>query len=1137
MKTRELFLKDPLDWRIANDGVSSNNTQDLNTLHYELDTFVCDGEYANGLVQILQGFLDNLGKEQRAAWISGFYGSGKSHLAKVLRYLWSDFVFPDGTVARHLAALPQDVGDLFKELGTRGKQTGGLHSAGGTLKSGNDSVRLRVLGIILESVGLPPRYSEARLILDLREEGTLEPIRTAIETAGKDPANEIRRLYTSKTFQNAYLGAHAHLGDIHSVGEALRAQYGPNVDEISIDDMLDMARRALTRDGQLPCTLVVLDEVQQFIGTDPAIAHDVQEVVEALAKEMDGRVLVVGTGQSALTDTPALQRLMGRFTTKVHLKDNDVEKVVRTVVLQKREQAKGTIGTLVGKHEGEITRQLKSTQLATRAEDDDAYVPDFPLLPVRRRFWEEVLHSCDPTGTAAQMRTQLKVTYEACRQVADRPIGAVIPADFIYDQLARELVISGELQKRFEEIVEEQKGKPDGALRSRICALVYLIGKLPRDAVDSGVRANAEHLADLLTDDLDQSASTVRAAVPAVVDALLNEGVLMQIDGEYALQTAEGAAWEAEFRRRLAAAANDEPRIASERAQRLSAAVQQALGGVNVLHGAAKVKRKVTVHHGSSPPPKDADGLLVWVRYGFQEAENAVIQDIQQRSVEDATIHVLIPKRKADQLKQALAGAIAAEETLNFKGQPGTDEGRHARDAMASRMDREERKVADLTQDILAGARLFLSGGQEPSMLTLKDGVEDAAVQVLDRLYPKFGMADSPNWGTVWKKAHGGSPDALSALPYQGDPHKHPVTAALLAHVGAGRKGSDIVGHFTGGSYGWPKDAVDAGLAVLLASEHLGAYSKGQRVKLADLDQRKIGQVDIRVEQPVLSAVEKLKVKKLFQSAGQKFQPGDEAAAAPDLVKLLVATAASAGGDPPAPPAPQAPEVKALEGLMGNELLRALHDAADDLTQRVSDWQARAKLIHDRLPRFQLAEQLAGFAAGLPGMDAEQATLDAIRANCSLLDDPEPAQAPLKAIASALRNALRDAHQTYASTLAEAQQQLDAHPAWQALGADKQQAILAAAGIRPESEPAMDTDAALLQSLRDRDLAGWHTLTDALPTRFTQALAAAVKEAEPKARRVMLAGATIHDETELDAWLDQARAEIEQALQDGPVIL
>ena len=85
--------------------------------------------------------------------------------------------------------------------------------------------------------------------------------------------------------------------------------------------------------SRLPCTVIVLDEVQQFINNNPDIAHDVQEVVEALSKELDGRVLVVGTGQSALTDTPALQRLMGRFTTKVHLKDNDVEKVVRTVVL------------------------------------------------------------------------------------------------------------------------------------------------------------------------------------------------------------------------------------------------------------------------------------------------------------------------------------------------------------------------------------------------------------------------------------------------------------------------------------------------------------------------------------------------------------------------------------------------------------------------------------------------------------------------------------------------------------------------------------------------------------------------------------------------------------------------------------
>src|SRR4029077_17616840 len=128
--------------------------------------------------------------------------------------------------------------------------------------------------------------------------------------------------------------------------------------------------------------------------------------------------------------------------------------------------------------------------------------------PVRRRFWEHVLHSVDPTGTTAQMRTQLRVVHEACRAVADRPLGTVIPADFLYDQLANEFVISGEMQKRFQEIIEEQKSKQDGLVRSRVCALVFLINKVTRSGVDIGVRANAEHLADLLTEDLDQSAAT-----------------------------------------------------------------------------------------------------------------------------------------------------------------------------------------------------------------------------------------------------------------------------------------------------------------------------------------------------------------------------------------------------------------------------------------------------------------------------------------------------------------------------------------------------------------------------------------------------------------------------------------------------
>ena len=73
MKTREIFLKDPLAWRLVNEGVSSNNTDDLETLRFELDSFVCEGEYLNGMRRILQAYQTDFGSpKQKAAWISGF---------------------------------------------------------------------------------------------------------------------------------------------------------------------------------------------------------------------------------------------------------------------------------------------------------------------------------------------------------------------------------------------------------------------------------------------------------------------------------------------------------------------------------------------------------------------------------------------------------------------------------------------------------------------------------------------------------------------------------------------------------------------------------------------------------------------------------------------------------------------------------------------------------------------------------------------------------------------------------------------------------------------------------------------------------------------------------------------------------
>ena len=148
MKNRDLFQRDPTTTKLLNDGVASVNesftAKELETLRFELERFVCEGKYKDGLIRILDTYVGNADSTaQPAAWISGFFGSGKSHLLKMFRHLWVDTKFiSDGATARGLADLPTEVTDLLRELETFGKRSGGLHAAAGTLPSGGgESVR------------------------------------------------------------------------------------------------------------------------------------------------------------------------------------------------------------------------------------------------------------------------------------------------------------------------------------------------------------------------------------------------------------------------------------------------------------------------------------------------------------------------------------------------------------------------------------------------------------------------------------------------------------------------------------------------------------------------------------------------------------------------------------------------------------------------------------------------------------------------------------------------------------------------------------------------------------------------------------------------------------------------------------
>ena len=345
---------------------------------------------------------------------------------------------------RELPTLPSGITDLLKELSTEGKRKGGLHAAAGTLGAGaSESVRLALLSIIFRSADLPEEYPIARFVMWLKGNGIYETVRSAVEAKKRNWHKELRAMYVSPVIVDALFKADPSFASNPAEAKSLLKAQFPVCKDVSNTDMTAAIQDALADDGEFPCTLIVLDEVQQYIGENADRTYAVQELTEECCKKLGGRVLFVGTGQTALTGTPQLQKLMGRFKVSVELSDTDVETVTRKMVLAKKPDKEQIIRDMLSTHSGEISRHLNGTRIEQRTEDQQVIVADYPLLPVRRRFWEKVLRAVDKAGTAGQLRTQLKIVYEAVRDCADEPLGTVIPGDYIYDQVSHDMMRSG----------------------------------------------------------------------------------------------------------------------------------------------------------------------------------------------------------------------------------------------------------------------------------------------------------------------------------------------------------------------------------------------------------------------------------------------------------------------------------------------------------------------------------------------------------------------------------------------------------------------------------------------------------------------------------------------------------------------
>ncbi|MCK7545918.1 BREX system P-loop protein BrxC [Marinobacter bryozoorum] len=1142
MKNREIYQKDPTTRKLVNEGVASVNDETtshaLAVLRYELETFVCDGQYEKGMSHILETYLKNIDQAQQpAVWVSGFYGSGKSHLVKMLRALWVDAEFEDGATARGIAKLPQGVSEHLKELSVQAKRHGGLHAASGTLGSGaSGSVRLALLRILFKSAGLPEQYPVARFVMWLKHEGIYDQVRQSVESNGYDWQEELDNFYVAEGLHEALVQAKPALfTSPASCVETLNNLY-PFVQDISSDDMLKAIRQALTTDGKFPLTLIVLDEVQQFIGEDSQRSIAVQEAVEACCKNFGGKLLFIGTGQTAVTGTSNLKKLEGRFTIRVELSDADVDAVIRQVILAKKPEAKGPIDQVLQTNLGEISRHLAGTTIGHRQDDLPYFPQDYPILPVRRRFWENTLRILDQTGTDSQLRNQLSMIHKVIQTNLDDPLGHVVPADYLYFDSADKLLQARILPRKVhEKTMSWIKGTEDQRLMARACGLVFLINKLGGQNNEIGIRANVDSLADLLVEDLSSGSSSLRSKLPSLLDHC---ELLMKVGEEYRIQTEESSAWTDEFLSQRSALSNEAHRIHAERDDRIRRMFGEVARKLSLMQGEAKVTRDIYPVFDAQLPADANERICVWVRDGWSSDENSVRADARQAGNQSPTVFVFIPKRSADDLRHHLIDYKAASATLDKRGSPNTPEGTEAKAAMETTKQTAEGKIRELLSEAFSGARVFQGGGNEILGNNLQEMVLEAANNSLQRLYPNFHIADHSGWQKAYEKAKTGAPDALKAVGDDGEPGKNPVCKAILGFIAGGKKGADIRAHFEGKDFGWSRDAVDGGLQVLLVAGIIRAQDdRGQPIEPSALERKSIGKTLFKVESANVTTPQRIQIRKVLQKVGVSAKQGEELAHVPSFLQKVSDLADKAGGEAPKPERPDTRFLDDIRLTTGNEQLLALYNRREELVQSIEHWEKLAEQIQQRWPSWMVLKRLVNHASALADAEVYRAQVDTIEQQRQLLEEPDPINPLITSLTQSLREALNTLNLDYQARHEQGMKRLEADGNWKQLEPEQRNQLLSEQKLTLADQPkvAVQSTDEVLNTLDQCSLAMFADRVAALPSRFDNVAVSAAELCEPEIQFVSVPRRTLKTEADVDAWAEEVKDQLKTALEKGPI--
>ena len=447
---RDIFEK-PVDRSI--DGVIK--ADDEASLRTELDEYVITGEIGQRLEQFLDAY--NNYRTANGVWISGFFGSGKSHLLKMLALLLEnrevDGVKAFDIFAEKLKDEPMLAGALRKAVSVPSKSILFNIDQKADVISKNDvdallSVFQKVFDEMCGYYGKQPHIAQFERQLDERDQ--LEAFKAAfLELSGKpwETRGREEALLEGRNIAAAF--ARATGADPVDAKDIL-SQYRRDT-RVSIEDFANRVKAWIDR--QVPNFRLnfLVDEVGQYIADNVKLMTNLQTIAESLNTKCKGQAWIIVTAQQAITevvgDMTARQendfsKIQARFANRMPLNSADVAEVIQRRLLSKTDAAQIMLGNLHDKEENNLKTLFDFADGSIRLKnfrDRGHFVASYPFPPYQYTLFQMAITSLSQHNafegkhSSVGERSMLGVFQEVTKALADCPVGGIATFDLMFE--------------------------------------------------------------------------------------------------------------------------------------------------------------------------------------------------------------------------------------------------------------------------------------------------------------------------------------------------------------------------------------------------------------------------------------------------------------------------------------------------------------------------------------------------------------------------------------------------------------------------------------------------------------------------------------------------------------------------------